>query len=271
MAAKETKLSKKDLNQPDAFQSRGEQILDHLVKYKARYFAAAGSILAIILAVVIVRAWLTHRTEGISQQFAEAMKAYHATVAEKKDPAAKEKKDDLTFPSEEARNLEAQRRFQTIVDQYGSTSYGQAARFYIAHTHFRLKNYAKARELYETFLKDSGSDFAQFKFIALHNVAQCHYGEGNLDKALEIYNQILKEDGASFKDEATYQIAAIYRRQGKTDDAVKWLKELKEKYADSPLKGKADKLLTILRGPEEVKASGAGEEAGEPINLELEP
>lgn len=262
--AKSKKLSRKEINQPDQFVTRGEQILQNLVDNRKRYAIYVGSVLAFIILANLVCAYFQNQNDKISMAYSDALRVYNADVVTGDDVEANPTGKNPTFPTEEAKYLAANEKLQSLVDEHGSSSYGTVAKFYLGNTLFHLKRYTKAREAYQSFLDEAGSDFDSFKFMAYHDIAQCYDGENNLEKALETYKKILTLDGNAGKDDANYRIAMIYKRQGKKDEAVKLLLETQEKYPESSLKPKMDKLLTYLRGPapkEEAKEEKSEEKA----------
>lgn|GEM_PF-3509383 len=248
--AKSKKLSRKELNQPDQFVTRGEQLLQNLVDNRKRYIMYVGAVFGVFILVNLICMYFQSQNDKISIQFSNAMKVYNAGVIaeggeEEANPAAK----IPTYASEDAKNLAAVEKLQALVDEHGGSSYGAVAQFYLGNSLFQLKRYDKARAAYEAFLAKAGSDLKTFSFVAYHNIAQSYDGENNLDKALEAYKKILTLDGDAGKDDANYRMALIYKRQNKKDEAVKLLLETQEKYPESTLKSKIDKLLTFLRGP----------------------
>jgi len=244
------KLSKKELKQPDEFQERGSFVLQHLMDNKTRYLLYLGIGIGVLVIWVAVDMLLGWRQDRISRAFADAMLVYNAQVVDAADentppPSGK----DPTFPNEEAKMLAASEKFQAFVNEHGSSSYGQAAKFYLANTLFNLKRYAKAREVYEDFLKTADGGLDQFAFLANFNIAQTYEAEDNSEKAIASYQTILDSKDNVWKDQATYNIARLHYKAGKSDEAVKLLEELQTKYPDSSLKAQTDRLLLVIRGP----------------------
>lgn len=264
MTKAKKKFTQKELKQPDTFQTKGEQVLEHFVNNRKRYLTYLAVLLALILIFSSVRTYVDYRNSKISAVYAEAFKVYQAKVVDEKD-----KKDDtgkdLTYPTDEKKYLAASQKFEALISQYGSSDYGAASRFYLANCLFKLKRYGKAREKYEEFLSAVGADYDEFRFIANHDIAQCYDAEGKLEEAMAEYRKILASDVDVWKDQATYQIAMIYKRQGKLEDAIKWFEDIGANYPESSLKPKVDKILTALRGPvkPEEKKEAEGEKEGE--------
>ncbi len=262
--AQAKKLSRKELKQPDTFQTKGEEFLQHFIDNRRRYLYAVLGFIGIILLITIASNLLQMRNDKISEVYADAMKVYDAPVV--KDTEG-EPQEGLTFSTEEAKYLAATEKFQTVVNEYGGSAYGNIANFYLGNSHFQLKRYEKAREAYQAFIDNSGSDFSQFNFLAYHNIAQSYDAEKKFDQAIETYKKILSFGGELWKDEASFMIADIYKREGNKAEAIKWYTDVTENYPDSEVKPKAEKMLTLLRGPKPVEKKSETPEAAEKADV----
>ncbi len=246
--AQAKKLTKKELNEPDQFQSRGEQILNHVVEYRKRYFTYLAAFVALILAAVIINAVIDSRNAKISEKFSKAMAVFNAQVVKGED--ANPNADPPTFQTEDAKFLAASEKFEGFIEEEGGSSYGVVARFFLGACHFQLKQYGKARAAFETFIEDSGSDGKEFLFLAYHNIAQSYDAEDNVEKALETYKKVLGLRDDAFKDQARYYIAKLLKRQGKNDEAVKELEGILADFPETAIKPDVRRMLTVLKGPE---------------------
>ncbi len=257
--AKAKKLDKKELKQPDAFQSKGEKALDHVVQNKKRYLTYIAAFLGLVILVQVGFAFRDYRNGKVSTAFSDAMKVVDAEVIEDKTQAAEAK--EMTFESEEAKNLAITTQLGEFINKHADSRFATLARMHVGNAFFALKRYDKALENYETFLKDG--DFAQFRFMALNNIAQCQENQGNTDQAIATYKKIIDESKTDlWKDQSFYALGVLYKKQGNNDESIKWFDKLVEKYPESGLKTKADKFLAVLRGPEPEKK--AEEKAAEP-------
>lgn len=260
MAQAKGKLSRKELKQPDQFQSKGEDFLQRLIDNRKRIALVGGVLLALLAVYSIVTAYMDSRNEALSQKFGEIIRLYEAQVAASPDQA-NPAGNPPTFASDELKYVTVSEQLQSFVDEHKGSGFAKAARFYLANCFFMLKRYEKARENYEIFLKDAGGGFDGLTFLAHANIAQTYDAEGNLDEALKVYQKIADGRNPVWKAEATYMIAQIKKRQGKNDEAITLLLGIQTQEGDSSIKAKADKLLTVLRGPEvptEAHAVGEG-------------
>jgi len=245
------KLSQKELKQPDTFQSRGEQIVDHLVANRKRYLIYGGAAVLVILIALGVASIYEKRNATISKRFGEAFDTYNATV-EREHVGVEKKKHapgELTFPTEETKYLAALEKFRVLAEQNSGTTYGRFALFYQANSHFMLGQYSKALEVYEKFLSVIGSDFNDLRFVAENNIAQCHDALGELDKAAETYQKMVDDPVGLFRDQALFMLAKLAARQGKRDEAITKFNSVLEKFPDSEFRPDVEKQLTLLGAP----------------------
>ncbi len=107
---------------------------------------------------------------------------------------------------------------------------------------FQRKNYEVARSQFEAFLKaypkTELSDNAQFW------LAECYYAQANYQRAILEYDAVRKNYPNGNKVPASYwKMSLAFERMGNREVAQSFLKELVEKYPESPEAGLArDKL-----------------------------
>lgn len=251
--AQAPKLSRKELKQPDTFQSRGEQILQHFIDNRKRYLLGLAALVVLIAAIWGVRYFFSQRDAEMSQRFGEALEVYLAPVV--KDKTQKPEGADVTFDTDEHKYMAAMEKFKAVAEKYKGNNVGTFATFYLANCHFKMKQNDKARDLYDQFLKAAdGKIFADLRFVAESNIAQSYDQEGQLGKAAEIYQKLYENEKGLFRDQALFLLAEMAQRQGKKDEAVKKYNELLDKFQDTDLKPQAEKMLTLLGAPRPVEA-----------------
>lgn len=77
-----------------------------------------------------------------------------------------------------------------IVEEYGSTTYGEVAKIYLGHAYFNLKKFDLAQKAYDDF----GGGDASLKATAYAGQASCYEALGQLDKAVELFTKAAKVD-----------------------------------------------------------------------------
>ncbi len=221
MARTETRLTRKDLRQPDEFQTLSRQALEFVEENRNAVIAALTAVIVLLLAIVAYRMISQSREASASAAYAQA----RALLADKKygDAAVK---------------------FEDVASRYGSTSYGSLALLERANALLLADQSADAVTAYERFLQSSPpTDYLRqlahtrlgyaneklgkfadaerafttattepgpFAAEALFGAARNAEAGGNTDKAKELYTQLLeKHPAAEFRDVASAHLLAL--------------------------------------------------------------
>lgn len=117
-----------------------------------------------------------------------------------------------------------------IVDEYGSTESGEAAKVFLANAYYNLGKYDEALKLYE----DYGGDNKLFQAIAYAGAAACYEIKGEKEKAAELYLKAAKVNKSEvYTPEYLLYSARLYAGLGKKDVAKKLLDQIKKEYSTS--------------------------------------
>jgi outer membrane protein assembly factor BamD (BamD/ComL family) len=221
VARTEQRLTRKDLRQPDEFQTLTRQAMTFVEENRNAVMAALGAVIVLLLAIVAYRMISQSREASASGAYTEA----RALLTEKKYG-------------------EAAIKFDAVASQYGGTSYGplailergnallladQAAdavtayeRFLqsapptdylrqLAHTrlgyaHEKLGKPGDAERSFTTATAEPGPFVAEALFGAARNAES----GGNAEKAKDLYTQLLEKHPTSeFRDVASAQLLAL--------------------------------------------------------------
>lgn len=120
---------------------------------------------------------------------------------------------------------QALQRFQDIVKQYGGTVNGAIAQFYIGNVYVQMGQPEAALKEYETFIKKhSGEQF--LLGLVYQRMGYTYLAMGKQDEAVKAFGQAEALEGTGL---ATYELARLYDRAGKSDEALKKYKDISEK------------------------------------------
>ena len=122
---------------------------------------------------------------------------------------------------------------ESVVNKYGSTKAGNAARLRLAKAYYDASHYEEALNAYTTCLSKGAPD----GFVEIAKLGQAHALEGQkkLDEALAAYQAFDKDFAGHFlQPQAKMGIARVYALQGKKDEAKKLLENLKAQKTDNP-------------------------------------
>jgi TolA-binding protein len=117
-----------------------------------------------------------------------------------------------------------------IVDEYGSTESGEAAKVFLANAYYNLGKYDEALKLYE----DYGGDNKLFQATAYAGAAACYEIKGEKEKAAELYLKAAKVNKSEvYTPEYLLYSSRLYAELGKKDVAKKLLDQIKKEYSTS--------------------------------------
>ena len=171
-------------------QDKIRESFEHGAEAVYSHSQVAGILVAVILAIVVGYAGWKFYTDRQTLKASAALDDAMKTYNARIGLAASSaESSDVSFPTEEARSQASLQKFTSVADKYSHTNPGRLARYYEA---LALEDLERHNQALEDLKKlSSGSD---------------------------------KELAAM----AQYQMANIYARTGKTDDAVKMYRALAE-------------------------------------------
>jgi len=127
-----------------------------------------------------------------------------------------------------------------VVENYGGTSSGDLARFYLANAYYYTGKIDEALNEFENF---SGR-YPPLRSSALAGIASCYEAKGDHQKAAEYFEKAAsKSADAQLTPEYLHHAARDYGLSGKKDRAVELLKRLKKDFPTSTYARDADRLL----------------------------
>ena len=197
-------------------------------KFSKPIMYGGGAIIALIVG------WYAYKLLVVAPQEDKASDAiWHAQQYFEQDSLAKALNGDGQFPG-----------FEKIAKSYSGTKAGNLAKFYTGVCALRLKDYNKA----VTYLKDFSTDAKEIQAIAYGRLADA-YSELKKDgEAIEYYAKA----GHHFPEQESLSAENLFRAglksdvMGKKDDAIKYYKEIKEKYGRTDRGYQIDKYLAAL-------------------------
>ena len=137
------------------------------------------------------------------------------------------------------------RGLQAIVNDYGSTEYGNIAQFYLGNCYFNLGEYDKALKEFEA----SSVKSPILKASRLAGIAACDEVKGNFTDAAKSF-----EKAGKFSSEdpnaPDYLVNAArnYVKSGNKEQAIELYKLIKKEYSSSSAAREAEKCLDELKG-----------------------
>lgn len=119
---------------------------------------------------------------------------------------------------------------QTIVDNYGGTTSGNLAKFYLANAYYNTQDYDKALE----YFKDYGGGNALLEISAHAGIGACYEAKGEHKKAAENFEKAaLKNSDDPNAADNLVNAARNFGKSGEKERAVELLKKVKKDYPSS--------------------------------------
>lgn len=239
-------VSRKIDNAGKKFEGKGKNVL---------YALAAIVVLTVLVGIFFV--W-NYRTSATAQTaLGKAIETSQATVADTPPPAGAP--SAKTFKTRQERAEAAINEFQAVADKY-SGEVAQKAKYFIAVNRLTLDRAAGTQELEN--LAKSNDEVGKLSKFAL---AQAKMGDGNTDEAAALYKELLAMDNPILaKDTINFQLAEIYEKQGKPQEAADLYYDIAKSAAEvKDLDGKAVPLSQTARDAKERLAALNPERAKE--------
>lgn len=169
--------------------------------------------LIVLLAIIwIFYLWNGRSNAAAQTALGKAIETSQARITETPPPAGS---TDKTFKTEKERAEAAIAEFQSVADKFGG-SVGEKAKYFAAVTRITVDRPAAVTEL-EGLSKSSDEVGKMAKFA----LAQTRADDGKLDEAVALYQELVAmSDPIIAKETINFEIAKIYEKQGKKQEAV---------------------------------------------------
>ena len=186
------KLSKKDLNGPDAFQSTIELVSDYISENKKRFYSIVTAIvLAAIIAFGIYMYWSNYQSSA-REMYAKAQK----NIAQNADT-----------PENTLINIKI---FQELIDKYPHSWSARMAHYHLGNIYYNSGEFDKAIADYKKFVSSRISEHGGIKFLALTSIGYCYEAKKDFQSALEYFEKAQESKNAGFESTGFCNIARIY-------------------------------------------------------------
>jgi TolA-binding protein len=213
---------------------------------RERQSVLAPIVIAAIVVAIAVGGYFTWRKSradkagallGIATSISQAQVAPPSTL-----PGAKQSPG--TYPTAKARSEAALEAYQDVISQYPSTDAATAARFDAAAELSSLGRLSEAEQMYRT-VADTGS--ALYAAPAQMGLAKTLVAEGKRDDAIKLLTDLsAQRDSTVPVDGVLMQLAEVYEKAGKAQDAKAAYKRVVDEFPDSPYVADARQQIAAL-------------------------
>lgn len=195
------KLSKKELEGPDFFQSGIERFTDYVAENKLRVYIIAASIsIAIIIAAGVYFYWNNYQASS-AQLYARAQDNF-AVNADKPEAV----KESITL-------------FKQLIDKYPHSWSAKTANYNLGNIYYNQGDIDKAIASYQDYVSNAGSNDAGIKFMALTSLGYCFETKKDFKSALNYFEQAQKSSNG-FEAVGYRNIARIYEQMNDKKKAL---------------------------------------------------
>jgi predicted negative regulator of RcsB-dependent stress response len=205
--APKKKISRKELlKKPDEFITTSNRIYNWISQNLRTVIGAAA---ALILAAAAVWGYTAYR----SHQETQARQQYFTAV-------------ELKEPDQKIKNLQA------VTRDFPGTAGSDKAWVSLGHLYFQKKEYPQAIQAYQTAL--SGGRFTvEFQTLIRENLAYALEEKKDLKGAADLLAQIANGTNPLLKENASLNLARVYTKMGKTQEAKTTLQNFLKTYPNS--------------------------------------
>ncbi len=256
-----TKLTRKEILAEDPVHQAIVQTVDLLREQgKTIGIVLSGAVL-VVVGVYYLLQYLDSREAQAQQQLAKGIDFFHAGV----DPAAPDdpfgKGPTPVFKTDAAKYQAASKEFQSVISKHGYSKVAVVARYYMGLTQLHLgqdKEAVQSLEAVGNNSRDRDVGYLAKKVLATH-----YLNTGNYKGAQGILEPMIRDPQCGLpKEDLSVDLSRALFAQGKRDEALKVLREARERAPSSMLQSEVVQELNKLQAspavqPESLKPGAA--------------
>jgi predicted negative regulator of RcsB-dependent stress response len=223
------KLSKKELESPDFFQSGIERVKDYISENKTRFYVIiTATTLAVLIAIGIYLYWNNYQTSAL-EIYAKAQD--NLTKNQTKPEAAK---NSITM-------------FKELIDKYPQSWSAKMARYQMGNIYYNLGEIDNAIASYKDYISVTPADNAGIKFLALTSLGYCYEIKKDFKSALHYFEEAQKNNNIGFESIGYRNIARIYEQMNDKGKALENYQNALQKTTDSSMSLFIKRKISSLR------------------------
>jgi len=151
--------------------------------------------------------------------------------------------NEPVYPDEPTRVQDALKKFSQVADKYPSTNPGKLARYYSA---LCLEDLERHNQALEELKKISGSSDKELSAMAQYQMATIYARTGKSDDAIKTYRALMDKQSALVPKPLVMLELAGMLRGSKPQEAVSLYQQIKKDFPDTPMADQADRGLDAL-------------------------
>ncbi len=241
--AKEFKLTRKQIKEPDPFVRVSTAVWDWLIEHRRQ----VGMALAVVAVGIVGGALVSHvgsskerrAGEALSRALDEAHRGVEGVdYAVPGDPAL--------FKSAQERNETVTKALENVRTDFPGTRAALTATLHLGDFAYMAGHYDDALRYDQEYVNRSNAD-DPYRVLAFEGLGYAAEAKKDYPKALEWFDEMARGSTKGFgKDRAAYHRARVLEEMGKREEALGAFQGVKRDFPDSPVAKTAGERIALL-------------------------
>jgi tetratricopeptide (TPR) repeat protein len=228
------RLTRKEMKRQDTFQTFMSRGLDFVQIYRRQLI---GGVAILVLLVVGLISWLFYeksQEKHAQSLLGQAIEAYGAPIKGESTQAESSKSsDEVTFPTEKAREDRAKELFESVRDKYGLSEAADVADVYLGEIAAHHGETDKARKLWSDFVDEHPDHMLTTQVrLNLYDLDRAN-GKGE-EVAKELQAMLDRQEKPMPEDVILYELAVTLEGLGRKQEAQQHYQRLVSEFSESP-------------------------------------
>lgn len=221
-------------------QDKIKETIEHGAEAVLSHGQFAGIVIAVVLAIAIgYGGWHLY----IDRQTSQASVAFDQAMKAYQGrivPTNPSDPGEPAYPDERARSQDAFNKFSKVADTYPSTNPGKLARYYAA---LCLEDLDKQNQAVEELKRISGSSDKELAAMAQYQMAVIYARTGKADDAVKLFRVLADKPSALVPRPLVLLELAGALRSSNPEEAANIYRQIKKEFPDSNIADQADRGL----------------------------
>jgi tetratricopeptide (TPR) repeat protein len=241
--AKEFKLTRKEIKQPDPFVRVSSHIWEWLVDRRKQVGMALAVLTAAFIAGSIISNVMGAKERRAGESLSEALDQARRGV-EGIDYAVPG--EPTPFKSVQDRTDAVVKALEKVRTEFSGTRAARTATLHLGDYSFTSSKYEDAIRYFQEYVATSRPD-DPYRVLALEGLGYTNEAKKDFPAALDYFDKMAKDSTKGFgKDRAAFHRARILEESGKLQEAAQAYESIKKDFAESPLAKIATERLGLL-------------------------
>lgn len=225
-------------------QDKIRESFEHGAEAVYSHSQVAGILVAVILAIVIAYAgWKFYSDRQTLQASAALDEAAKTYNARIGLHNPAADPSDIAFPTEEARSQAGLQKFAAVADKYPRTNPGRLARYYQALT---LEDLERHNQALEELKKLASSGDKELAAMAQYQIANIYARTGKTDDAAKAYRALAEQRSVFVPRQVVLLELADLLRQSNPTEASNLYQQVKKEFPDTSAADRAERGLGMM-------------------------